>query len=712
MSVLSVPMLSAEESIQGMEFHNKPIADVLMAIGSVAGYTVLPDDTLTGSVSYRFSETSFEEALESLSLQYGFFYTKLGDTIYSISRIHGSYDADRGLFSIEARDVPVFNILQEASRTIGKTILFDPLPAEKLTLNSHDISPENFLTMIVSRFSDYTLLSDDDYFYLKREVASRNDTGKAASENTITMESVDDYSLSLERGDLLTSLDELFEKAGKEYVLLFKASAALKSLHYTHKSFDELLRLLLVQSGGDYTVSNGIYYIFDINRQDILKQYKMSEYLHLDYISAEDVPSLLPNLLSSSSFYKVDKNQNAIIISGSLEELRPLKEYIKAIDKPQVGKAYYTFNLDYIEASVAIQSLPQRLRAPEPIVLKDSNSFLAFYTPAQKAETGQLLRAIDIPRESHVLTFKYLKAEDFLKNPPPPFSSNDFKDTGNVSSVYFIGSAERLEYLRQLVAEIDVPKPQIRYKMLIIQYQESTGLDFDLSVSNSVSDDDSESAYLGNVGNLLSLDFDVLSTFGYLFAIELNASLSDSTANVLADTTLHGLSGESVQFQNSSTYRYQELEVDDDGEVTRTGVTNEISTGLFMKITGWVSGDNMITMEVESTLSKEGTSSSNSETELPPTSERVINTHIRTPSGTPIVIGGLMQKEVSEKIAKTPILGDIPFIGALFRSISNTEENTEFVVYLVPYLVHDALHSLQPEDEMNRLFDKFFPPQV
>jgi type II secretory pathway component GspD/PulD (secretin) len=131
-----------------------------------------------------------------------------------------------------------------------------------------------------------------------------------------------------------------------------------------------------------------------------------------------------------------------------------------------------------------------------------------------------------------------------------------------------------------------------------------------------------------------------------------------------------------------------------------------------MKITGWVSGDNMITMEVESTLSKEGTSSSNSETELPPTSERVINTHIRTPSGTPIVIGGLMQKEVSEKIAKTPILGDIPFIGALFRSISNTEENTEFVVYLVPYLVHDALHSLQPEDEMNRLFDKFFPPQV
>ncbi len=700
----------ADEIIKSIEFKNKPLADVLIALGSTAGYSILPDDTVTGTVTYRFSDTTFEEALDSLSKKYGFFYKKIGDKIYSISRIDAVYISETGLFSIRTIDANLFNILQEASKIIGKTILFDPLPSDRLTLNSVEITPESFLAMITSRFSDYSLYVDNDYFYIKRELDTQSSgTGKAEQES-ITVAGDNSYYLNLDRGDLLSVIDELFKKADKEYVLLFKSSASLKDLEYTDKSFDELLRLLLVQTGGDYTVNNEIYYLFDINRQDILKQYKLSEYYTLKYISAEDVPSLLPNLLSSSNFYKIDKDRNSLILSGSLEELRPLKDYLKAIDKPQTDKEYYTFTLDFMEPSTAIEAFPQRLKAPQPIVLKDAHSFLGFYTAQQKIEVEGLLAAMDVPRESHVLTFKYLKAEDFLGNPPPPFTTDDFKDTGSMSSVYFIGSSSRLEYLKSLVAEIDVPAPQLRYKLMIIQYQKSKGLDFGISVSNSASKDDSESAFLGTVGNLLSLDFDILSTFGYLFAVELDTKLSNSTAEVMADTTLHGLSGQTVSFQNSSTYRYREPEVDDDGDITYTGVTSEISTGLFMEITGWVSGDNMITMEVESTISKESDSES-SEDELPPTTERIINTHLRTPSGKPIVIGGLMQKEVTESVSKVPILGDIPLIGFLFRKISDTEENTEFVVYLVPYLEEETAvdSALSVEEEITRLSKEFFP---
>nr|MDA3812596.1 type II and III secretion system protein [Spirochaetaceae bacterium] len=174
------------------------------------------------------------------------------------------------------------------------------------------------------------------------------------------------------------------------------------------------------------------------------------------------------------------------------------------------------------------------------------------------------------------------------------------------------------------------------------------------------------------------------------------------------DTTLHGLSGESIKFQNSTTYRYQEYEVDENGNLTIAGVTREISTGIFLDITGWISGDNMITMEINSTLSKEGTGSSSSAATLPPTSERVINTHIRTPSGTPIVIGGLNQKELSTQIEKVPLLGDIPLIGFLFRKTSTTEENTELVIYIVPYLDMGDSENIEPEEEINRLFNRFF----
>ncbi len=702
--------VSAQQPINDIEFRNKPLSDVLIALGSATGNSILPDETVTGTVTYRFSNTTFEEAMDSLSKKYGFFYKKTGERIYSISRIDAFLNPENGLFSIKTNDAGLFNILQETSKVIGKTILFDPLPSDRLTLNSMGITPENFLSMITARFPEYSLFIDNDYYYIKRELTPQNTGTGKAEKDSIKIAGENNYNLNIERGDLLSVIDELFKKADKEYVLLFKSSASLKDIAYTDKSFDELLRLLLVQTSGDYTVNNGIYYLFDINRQDILKQYKLSEYYTLYYISAEDVPSLLPNLLSSSSFYKIDKDRNSLILSGSLEELRPLKDYLKAIDRPQTDKKYYTFTLDFIEPSTAIEAFPQRLKAPQPIVLKDAHSFLGFYSAEQQTEVESLLAAMDVPRESHVLTFKYLKAEDFLGNPPPPFTSDDFKDTGSLSSVYFIGSISRLEYLKKLVAEIDVPAPQLRYKLMIIQYQKSKGLDFDISVSNSASDDNSESSFLGTIGNLLSLDFDILSTFGYLFAIELNTALSNSTAEVMADTTLHGLSGQTVSFQNSSTYRYREPEVDENGDITYTGVTSEISTGLFMEITGWVSGDNMITMEVESTISKESDSES-SEDELPPTTERIINTHLRTPSGKPIVIGGLMQKEVTESVSKVPILGDIPLIGFLFRKISNTEENTEFVVYLVPYLVEEASgdSQLSPEDEILRLSEEFFP---
>ncbi len=710
LSIFTPFLLYADEIIKSIEFRNKPLVDVLVALGSTAGYSILSDDTVTGTATYRFSDTTFEESLENLSQKYGFFYKKTGERIYSISRIDAVYEPEQGLFSIKAIDANLFNILQEASIAIGKTILFDPLPSERLTLNSVGITPESFLTMITSRFSSYSLYIDNDYFYIKREQVSSIIGTEKAEQESIASDGDNSYSLKIDRGDLLSVIDELFDKADKEYVLLFKSSASLKDLSYTDKSFDELLRLLLVQTGGDYTVNNDIYYLFDINRQDILKQYKLSEYYTLNYISAEDVPSLLPNLLSSSSFYKIDKDRNSLVLSGSLEELRPLKDYLKAIDKPQTDKEYYTFTLDFMEPSTALEAFPQRLKAPQPIVLKNAHSFLGFYTDAQKNEVDGLLSAMDVPRESHVLTFKYLKAEDFLGNPPPPFTTDDFKDTGSMSSVYFIGSSSRLEYLKSLVAEIDVPAPQLRYKLMIVQYQKSKGLDFGISVSNSASEDDSESAFLGTIGHLLSLDFDILSTFGYLFAVELDTKLSNSKAEVMADTTLHGLSGQTVSFQNSSTYRYREPEVDDDGDTTYTGVTSEISTGLFMEITGWVSGDNMITMEVESTISKESDSES-SEDELPPTTERIINTHLRTPSGKPIVIGGLMQKEVTESVSKVPILGDIPLIGFLFRKISNTEENTEFVVYLVPYLEEETVGDtvLSVEEEITRLSKEFFP---
>jgi general secretion pathway protein D len=149
---------------------------------------------------------------------------------------------------------------------------------------------------------------------------------------------------------------------------------------------------------------------------------------------------------------------------------------------------------------------------------------------------------------------------------------------------------------------------------------------------------------------------------------------------VMADTALTGISGQEVKFQNTNTYRYREPEVDEDGDITYTGVSREITAGLIFSVQGWVSGEGMITMDVGATISKRGTDTTGTAGILPPTSENVVTTRVRTHSGEPVVIGGLIRQETTKTTSKVPVLGDIPLLGFLFRSMKDSVENTELVI--------------------------------
>jgi type II secretory pathway component GspD/PulD (secretin) len=93
-------------------------------------------------------------------------------------------------------------------------------------------------------------------------------------------------------------------------------------------------------------------------------------------------------------------------------------------------------------------------------------------------------------------------------------------------------------------------------------------------------------------------------------------------------------------------------------------------------------------MNVKADISKqdESSASTSSTTNPPPTSERVVYTQVRTKSGTPIVIGGLLQVEKIETRKRLPLLGYIPFLGKLFQDITVSDETTEMVIYIVPFI--------------------------
>ncbi|EAR54546.1 MSHA biogenesis protein MshL [Photobacterium sp. SKA34] len=82
--------------------------------------------------------------------------------------------------------------------------------------------------------------------------------------------------------------------------------------------------------------------------------------------------------------------------------------------------------------------------------------------------------------------------------------------------------------------------------------------------------------------------------------------------------------------------------------------------------------------------------------------------HART--GDVVVIGGLMKSSINDQVSKVPLLGDIPWVGNLFRHINKVKKKTELVILLKPTVVTD--NTWKQEIERSRsLINEWFPEE-
>lgn len=73
--------------------------------------------------------------------------------------------------------------------------------------------------------------------------------------------------------------------------------------------------------------------------------------------------------------------------------------------------------------------------------------------------------------------------------------------------------------------------------------------------------------------------------------------------------------------------------------------------------------------------------------EVPALTSRKVNDEVELADGQSFVIGGLLDNEETETFSKIPFLGDIPYIGKFFQSISKNKTNTELIVIVTPTIV-------------------------
>jgi general secretion pathway protein D len=696
--------------IEEMQFINKPVVDILLALAEISGKSIIPDETVTGNATYYFTQMDFETALKLFLETYKMYYRKEGN-IYYVSRINVNYDEEGNEVTIDASDVELKVLIDALSKAFGKSILYDPLPSQNISVHQHEgITPEKLLLIILKLLPDYELEVDADYFYIKHKPIEQQTVMPDTQIPGITglVRVGDLYSINVQKVRLIDLLNDLFYKAGLEYLPITIPEKQIENMRFQDKTFEEMLHLILDPNNADFVVFNDVYYIFPIQNQNILKKLKVTVHIPFVYISAATFSTLLPANLLTGVSYKLDTKTNSIVLNGSIEEITPVQEFIESIDRPVTDKEYCVFTLNYLDVQEIKTYFPPEYEYEIPVIIPNTNSFILLLHPEKKIYFENYIAMIDKPLESVPIKLKYLKAEELLETLPPSVEEEDIIVTGDPSLIFIKGTPDKIAHFMEDLKSLDLPKPQIRYQLLVIQYQDSENLNWDAPSEGFrfKSSQGDTNSFSGNIGQLMSVDFDVVSSFGIQFALQLSLSLGTQEARVLADTTLLGMTEQEIKFQNTETTRYREFEVNEEGEATKTGVTREISTGLIFTITGWVSGDGMITMNVTATVSKQGSSSSDTDT-LPTTSENVINTQVRTQSGEPVIIGGLMRHEEHVTESKIPLLGDIPLIGWIFKTSKQISEKSELVIYIVPHVEYNYEEEVEINIKLEELYEKF-----
>ncbi|MGY8678321.1 type II and III secretion system protein family protein [Bradyrhizobium sp. UFLA05-153] len=182
----------------------------------------------------------------------------------------------------------------------------------------------------------------------------------------------------------------------------------------------------------------------------------------------------------------------------------------------------------------------------------------------------------------------------------------------------------------------------------------------------------------------------------------LDALAKEHLASVLAEPNLTAMSGESASFLAGGEFPIPVLQ--DNRQVS----VEFRHFGISLDFVPTVLSNNQINIRVKpevSELSTQGSVSING-ISVPALSTRRASTVVELASGQSFAIGGLIRRNFNTDIHTFPWLGDVPILGALFRSSSFQKEETELIIIVTPYVVRPA----SSRSKMSVPTDRIGPP--
>jgi general secretion pathway protein D len=491
----------------------------------------------------------------------------------------------------------------------------------------------------------------------------------------------------------------------------------------------------------------------------------VTQLIPLTYASPDDLRKVLAPFISKSSVIVSYPPTGMLIVTDVQSNIKRLLRIIKEIDIPGIGAEISVMPLQSADAEVLSRSLSdlfQRTTAknknaaaqvPAIKIVPDkrTNVLIVLASENDTKKVRSLIKLLDreTPKGEGNVRVYYLQhadsedmvkvlmalpkeaAEGEAKGKAPTISKKIqiVADTATNSLVITAGK-EDYQVLEEVIKKLDIPRQMVYLEALLMEVTVDSG--FDLGVEwqfaeNVGTYDDREFAGVGiskPSGSAITPSIDPTSgaissaagltvgllgqgitiggvTFPNVGAV-INAYQRDSSVNILSTPQIMTLENEEAQIivaQNKPFLTSQ--------DVTSTQVSfnnyEYRDIGMTLIITPQINQGQFVRLKISQELSQ---LLSDEQSTLPTTLKRSTKTTVTVMDGHTMVIGGLINDIKNESIGQTPCLGDIPGLGWLFKSTSQTGNKTNLFIFLTPHIVTNPAEAKMISQEKRDEFDK------
>ena len=321
------------------------------------------------------------------------------------------------------------------------------------------------------------------------------------------------------------------------------------------------------------------------------------------------------------------------------------------------------------------------------------------------------------PVRLDIIQVNYAKAADvveLIRADEELISSRGFVSSdARTNTISVRETSEKLDEIRRLVSTWDVPVRQVSIEARIVRAQTNVaenlgvrwgGAAYDVSGDNVFSVGGSQNAVeearqaAGGANNTitfpdaLAVDLGVtgqgassfaigLGSDDFLVDLELSALESDGQAEVVSQPRVVTADRQTAKIKSGEEIPYQ--------EASSSGATSVSfkEAALALEVTPQITPDDKIIMDLVVNQDSRGEVTAG----IPAINTNEVTTQVLVGNGETVVLGGIFQSEVTTTTTKTPFLGDIPYLGRLFKRTEHVDERSELLIFITPKIIKSDL---------------------